>query len=391
VKLARALLLAALAAGLLPGCALKTDYRAMIHGYIENTMAVARAFSYQESHAGHTAEVQGRIADDLRWEATYTMDGRPMAHEIVVDESRALQVSDPTVLAGIKTAQPGGAPAVPAEAGAPATAPTPSPGASPAPSASPSPAGGAVSTQQASGAAPATLAALRTGQWVLDPAGARNLVLASTGGHPITIGADPIGDSLRMLRQADLALDRYSDQQVTLFSPEAGNYFADLDPFRRPVPGETRYDVNPAPQLATRSGLEISAAQRKADLPLYDYFQSLAIYVRHGLVDEVRWSESVPLRLQLPDQDILARISDAGYSVPARMYSASRQAQASFIVKTLNSYYRELGLQQLREREQIFVLSNLGQDQGSLSIPPGLQHASLTGVFDRGQLLGRAD
>lgn len=385
MKLVRALLVGAAVLALLPGCAVKTDYRALVHGYIENTMAVARAFTYTEIHAGHRAQVTGRIADDLRWEAQYTLDGQPQTHEIVADEARALQVTNPALLAGIKVAP--STPSTGTSNGGGTAA-----GAGPTPSPSPTPAQGAGAVQTTNGVAgadAASLAALRGGLWVEDPTGAKSLVLASTGGHTIPVGVDPVGDALRMLRSADLALS--SGYDVRVFSPEAGDYFADLDPFRRPVAGETRYDINPAPQLPPRTGLEVSAAQRKAELPPYQYFQSLAIYVRNGLVDEVRESVEVTLRLQLPDQDLLARIADAGYTLPHGIYGAGRRAQADFIVKTLNSYYAQLGTPLIREHQQSLVFSKLGQDQGALTIPPGLQQASLRGIFDRGQTLGRAD
>lgn len=363
-SVAGALATAAVVLALLPACALKEDFKSEVQGYLNQTERLARSYTYTEVHGGAQLAVSVRVNDDLTYSADLTENGAAAASEVVVDDGRALRISDTALLSGL-TAAPTSA----AQAGAAAAAE-----ATNAPKAS-------------AGPSPQTLSALRSGQWVFDPSGGRSLVKTHRT-RALQLGQDPVGDALGVMAYFQRLLDSVSSPQVAKFNPEAGTYYRDLDPFPWPAAGVTRYDINASPQLPPRNPLQNQGNQAQQQLQaLRDYFRSAAVYVRGGVIVALRESIDVKRRLQLPDQDILYRLRDGGLKVPAAIFSASLSDQAAFIVKTLNGFYQSTSSDLLRER-QLDTELTLQKRAAPITIPPGVTNGILTGVFDRGQVLG---
>lgn len=368
MKAVWATVVAALAAlAVLPGCALKEDFKSEVQGYLRHTETVARSYVYTENAGGKQARLNVNVADDLTFSVDYQLNGRPQMSEVVVDDSRALQVSDHALLDGITAAEP-------------APAATPSPSAQPA----------STSTQPAALSQGAdVLTALRSGQWVVDPSGAHSLLRLRPKGRQPQIGDDRVADALDVLNYMDQSLVNVDSRQVLKFNPESGGYFRDLDPFPWPAPGVTRYDINENPYLPGRSSVQSAGNQARQQLELLrDYFREAAVYVRGGLVVSVRESIDVKRRLQLPDQDLLQRLQDGGIRVPASVMSGSLATQAAFIVAELNTYYASQGIDPLRERQLDVAFSF--NNRPLVTLPPATARGSLAQVFNRGQILGGA-
>ena len=365
------LLAGGIAATFLNGCAGKLDYRPELQQILRHTEAVNRAYTYTMRYAGHDAVVNVLIDDDFRYQAVYTLDGKPEAQEIVRDDVRAVQVKDRALLAGLK---PGvqqstnlGAQGI--VQGVQAEVPV----------------GGFVSAKPSISAA--TLAALRKGEWVQDPEGAYKILRTVQNQRPPTPGADQVGDALKILSQLDAYIGTLGAGQVVRYNPEAGYYFKDLDPFPKPGSGVRRYDISLSPQLPPRSGLQDSPAQRQAAVPLADYFLSAAVYVRNGAVISIRESVNIGLRLRLPDQDLVTRMRDASIKLPGDFSKLSLDGQGTAIDKALNAFY---GQHQNPALVQRYVEVDFGPSGsvGPITLPPSTVSGSLTGIFERGQILG---
>jgi hypothetical protein len=320
---------------------------------------------------GHSNVVNVQIADDFRYVATYTRDGRQESQEIVRDDARAIQVGDPSLLANIKTGGVTAAPAAAATTVKPVDAVVP--------------VGGFVSTSTAVN--PAAVAALQKGQWVEDTSGSYTILRPASLSKPPTPGADQVGDALKVLDDLDTYISGLPDGSVVPFNPEAGYYFKALDPFPPPAAGIQRYDINLSPQLPGRSAVEDSPQQRQAAIPGADYFLSAAVYVRGGVVQSIRESANVALRLRLPDQDLLARMQDAQIKLPAGISRLSPDRQAPLLDKALNDFYVHRQLPALVQRYVVVDFNQLGVES-PVSLPAAPLQGSLAGIFDRGQALG---
>lgn len=369
-RLVPVLLAALAAAGLLNGCALKLDYRPQLHAYIQHTEALARAYSYAVQYGSHHAVVQVRVDDDFRYQATYTRDGRPESTEIVSDDARALQVSDPALLVRFQKGGSSG-PAQPARS---VTAPVGT-----------VPVGGFIAPGQA--VDPAALNSVASGQWVEDPSGAYGILKPPATSKPLAPGVDQVGDALRVLSNLDSYIGSLNAGDIVPYNPEAGYYFKDLDPFPKPTAGEQRFDIALSAGLPARSALNDSPEQRRQAIPPASYFESDAIYVRNGAIASIRESVNVALRLRLPDQDIVARLQDAAIKLPSNIGSLSIDRQAQVLDGVLNKFYASQQADPLVQRYAVVEFNQLGQ-VAPIILPPAPIKASLYGIFDRGQILG---
>lgn len=385
-----AVVFAVLAVAVLPGCSLKEDYKAEVRGYLQHTESLTRSYVYAETRPGGArAEIAVKVADDLAYSADYTLNGNPEMSEVVRDDARALRISDPALLQGLVAP-----PVPPGPSPAPAGAPSPAPSPSPSPSASPAPRSGAGSVQFSATAPIAVLAALRSGQWVLDPSGASALQRVIPRGPLPQIGQNPVADALDVLNYVDQNLVGINSDQVVKFNPEAGGYYRDLDPFPWPGPGVTRYDINASPQLPAPGALQNANDAQGLLLNFVKYFRTDSVYVRSGVVVAVRESIDVQRRLKLPDQDIVALMQNAlgqtpGFNhvrLPAGLASKPLGVQEQVIVALLNLFYSSQGTQLLRERQLDVEFTYGGSPQ--VVLPPTDQRGSLGGILNRGQILG---
>ena len=368
---ASVVLVAALASMLLSGCTEKAQYRDVLLAIIAHTEQVAREYQYSEVALGHRTVVTGAIADDLRYTAHVSLDGRDAADEIVKDDSRALRITNAGLLQKALQSPTTGAKAP--KSAAPGAGPSPSPGAATIASA---PLG--ISAAPLPGGA----GALRQGQWVVDPTGAS--LLTQTAGLKIQLGGDPVLDALTVLRY--VALEENASKDVTLFNPEAIDYKAYEDPFPWPdkSAGEVRYDLVPV-DLIPRDSIGAGRSQHIQALPQADYFRHLAVYVRGGLVVTVRESISAIWRLNDSSQDLLPRLSELGVHISASLPIA-RKAQA--VITALSQLETGIAEDPIRAREMVLSLSSFGS-KPDVTLPSGGVMASLNGIYERGQVLNQ--
>jgi hypothetical protein len=388
------LVCAALSTLTLTACTKVDQSKARVIDAIDRTEQVARQFTYTDSSGGHTASVAGVVQDDLRYSLVASIDGTPAASEIVVDDARALQVTDAGLLKNLTSAR-AGAPAVNPAAAAPPASPTGSPSASPAPSSSPSsapssspspapsasPSPSPSASAAALGGVPAPVApapvpeALRSGQWVLDKTGASGLTASSSANQ--TVGANPLFDAITALEYLRASVNAGSD--VTKFNPESETYRPKLDPFPRPASDTLRYDVVP-PTLPVRSSG--AGGQLQTSIPDTPFFRIMAIYVKNGLVVDAREKIDIVTRLEDPQSNLEARLGDY-VNVPS---GASLQVQAAALQVSLNHQLAQLAKPRLRLRQMELNFTSLGQS-AAVSLPTGAVEASLTGVDAHSQLL----
>ena len=387
------LLCAVLSTVFLTGCTKVDQSKAKVLDAIDRTEQLAREFAYTDSSGGHTTVVRGTIQDDLRYKLVASVDGTQAASEVVVDDARAMQVTNTALLKDLATTRGGSTVLSPASV-APTAAATPSASSSPSssPSASPSPSSSAApSASAAASPAPSTIAgvtapaapaapaavpaALQSGQWVLDQAGAAGLTAVSLGTQ--TVGKNPLLDSLTALEYVRAAVN--AGQNVTKFNPESETYRPKLDPFPRPSSGVIRYDVIP-PILQPRSNG--AGGQTQLAVPETPFFRIMAVYIRNGMVVEAREKIDIATRLLDPQSNLQARLGDF-VSLPS---TASVDQQASALQTFLNQQLARTGKPLLRQRTMDLAFISLGH-AASVSLPAEATAGNLSGVDAHGQLL----
>ena len=332
----RALALLLLLAGAATACTPAAKDKDKVLAAIDRTEQLARTFSYTELAGGTRTVVSGAVADDFRYRASVTVDGRPELSEIVADDARALQLQDPAAL-GSLAKQP---------AGTATTAPTAGP-------------------------------ALPVGQWEVDPRGAASMTLESA---PAQAGPDPVLDSLTFFAYLRQAIAQAAD--VHLYNPEGENYRPRLDPFPHPAPGVLRYDLTP-PDLPARN--RIGTGQNiglQNTVPGVPFFRLLAVYVRDGLVIDVREQVSVLTRLTDSESNLEARLGDFTNVSPNASYRVQAQALLSAINRQLARGAQPL----IRPRTVDFRLSGIGRPQ-AVSIPSGATQTNLSSLSGNGVVL----
>jgi len=293
--------------------AVKTEVRAAL----ARTKRLARSFAYAERTPAREVIVRGIVADDYRYKAQLSVAGRPAEEEIAIDDALAARILD--------REQAGQALAVRT------------------PGAAPSPTGDR------------TLEALLARRWVVDPFGAPELV-AARAGQERRVGDDPILDGLTVLSYIGRALDEAP--LAVRFNKEAIQYQTDEDVFPAPKEGSgvLRYDITQPPlPRPTRSGA--GAAQ---NTPQTSHFRRMAIYVKDGLVVDVR-EAIAPVRRQIQHlvefYDIKVSTDDVA------------QAGAEAIA-ALNRLRAGAGEQQIRMRTMSVELFDLGRSR-TIALPSG--------------------
>ena len=350
----RLLLLPALLGSVsLVGCAKVDQSKAVVLAAIDRTEQQSREFTYTEKASGVKTVVKGVVQDDLRYSLAATVDGTAVASEVVLDDTRALQVQDGRVLQQITSATQA------------ATA------------------AGAAAAASASGSAPAAAAApaqvpaaLTTGGWVVDKAGATGLVAGSSSDIQL-VGRNPLLDSITSLEYTRAAINAATD--VVKFNPESESYRPKLDPFPRPASGTLRYDTVP-PILSPRSSG--TGGQLRLAPPDVPFFRLMAIYVRSGRVVEVRERIDVATRLRDPQSNLAARLGDF---IKVNQ-GASTSDQAAALTTALNRQLAQTGKPLIRLRDMDLQFTSIGHS-GSVSIPADAAPGDLSAVGAHGQLL----
>ncbi len=371
---------------LLTGCTGKLDRSDELITVLDRTAALSRQFTYTEMHAGHTTKVTGVVADDLRYSIDLSVDGKPGMSEVMRDDSRALRVDPTYVTKALAAAHSGGAYGnTPINVGTNATGATPAASPSASASAAPEPLGVTVTKYANTPPAPATLTALGDGKWVVDPTGAGPIGRLQSDGKIQELGTDPVLDALTLFKRIHDTVR--AGAPVEIYNPEAIDYRKDLDPFDAPPAGEVRYDIHPGGLPPRASTVGTSPQQRELAVPGEPYFGALSVYVKGGVA--VRIAESVDVKRRLvadPEQDVLARLADAGLTVPDAVLQGDATKQAGFIEKALNALLSRRGAPQLRERDVEYDISNLG-GASDVEVPTDAVTGNLAGVLVRGQVL----
>lgn len=364
MRRALALILTITSAVVVTGCAKVDQGRDKVIQALDRTEQMARDFMYTEEAGGHRTVVTGSVEDDLRYRVEATVDGSPAGSEIVLDDARALRVTDPALLARMT--------AVKAGFGAGTPAPVPTTSASPAPGASASPAPGASPSPAAVAAVPD---ALKSGGWVVDKKGATTVV--ATSGLSDVVGANPLADSITALEYIRRALREA--QSVDKFNPESETYRPKLDPFPRPAAGVVRYDLVPRVLKASNKG---GNGQLEREVPDNAFFRVMSLYIRDGVIIEAREKIDVELRLRDPQSNLEARVGDY-----AKMPDGtSLHDQVGPVLTALNTQLTRTGRPPIRQRTLDLQFTSLGHS-GTVELPAGATEGSLAAVAPHGQLL----
>jgi hypothetical protein len=326
------------------------------------TSVLARQFTYTDESASTTTTVTGTVADDFRYSVSASVGGKGVASEIVVDESRALQVSDPGLLQQMVVTNV--LPPAPITAASPSPTPAASPANSPAPVTPTTP-------------AVAIPSALKAGQWVVDPAGASRL--GQLNGVKYLTGQDPLYDSLTTLDYVRAAIG--GAQSVVKFNPEDLNYRPKLDPFPRPPAGVTRYDV----LIQHIQPIDPNAVS-VSFLPGTTNFRLMAVYVKEGRVTSIREKIDVAAILADPSLHAGPRLQDYHIQFDT---TASLPTQADQVLSQLNSVRTRAGQDPIRLRSMDTEFTSLGGAY-AVALPNGAATGDLSGVGNHGQVLFEA-
>ncbi len=226
-----------LAALLLASCSQANQDSEELKGFVARSELAPRAFTYEALGANDSYEIRGQIADDLRYKMLLSHEGRTLLQYMVHDDALAIRLADASF--GKKLANELGHPTVDA--------------------------------------------ALRGGQWVVDPSGAPALFRKLAGQQGVSSG-DPFRDSREAMRViADYTADA---RGVKEFSPDDIAYRPQYDPWRYPSAerSEVRYDLlrQPLPksEAQTTGGQTGDAAQ-------IGQFRKTSIFVQGNRVREI--------------------------------------------------------------------------------------------------------
>jgi hypothetical protein len=297
----------------------KTEVRAAL----ARTKRLARSFEYTERSATTDVVVRGIVDDDYRYKAQLAVRGRLAVEQIAVDDALAARILDREQIAQL------------------------------------------VSTGVPQGR---ELEALLARRWVVDPYGAPEIAVTRAGAER-KVGDDAILDGLTALGYVSGAIDEAPF--VRRFNKESIEYRAQDDPFPAPKEGSgvLRYDtVQPPLPRPSRSGA--GAAQ---NAPQTSHFRRLAIYVKDGLVIDVR-EVIAPVQRQL---EHLAEFYDI--ETTGNLAQAGEQA-----IGKLNELRTGAGEQRIRTRAMTFELFDLGRRR-TIALPSGAIEGNLDILSGRGR------
>lgn len=242
-----ALGLVALAAPLLSGCQSSNSVADQVQADLTRTMAASKQFVWTEKGLDFTDTVSGQYEDAYRYHLLYVSDGTPAWEEVVKDDAVADRILSPAQLLRYWQRQR-----------ADIDFPT----------------------------ASVTTDALSARRWVVDNTGAP--AVPTVGQESTEYKDDPFDPALLFLQ------DVYDDI-TNAPSPSVREYRSDDvtpvykptdDPFPAPAKGSgiTRYDVYQSPLPVAQS----SSPNALPGPPSLSNFVKIAIYVKHGMVVEIR-------------------------------------------------------------------------------------------------------
>ncbi|HEX2850335.1 MAG TPA: hypothetical protein VHN98_07270 [Acidimicrobiales bacterium] len=301
---------------------------------LARTAEMPRAFAYEETtNDGTKTDVKGVVEDDFRYEAAYAKDGAPVLDEVVYDDELADRFLAPGEIASFLRKK-----------AAPAT--------------------GARPDGEVTG--PDLAAAMRSGKWVVDAAGAPTPLSASAERHPL--GEDPVYDARHVFDYVDGVV---REMRVHKFNPDSLDYRPNEDPFPKPGRGSkvVRYDVErePVPRPSdTSTGNQAIPTERS--------FRKMAIYVKDGVVLQV-----------LEDMDVASRLDDIQRNYDIKLEGSVVQ-EVDQAVAAINVVRKGQGrLDPIRVRRMSYRLSDVGMTQRVRPPDDGVK-ANLAVLINRGRV-----
>ena len=315
----------------LAGCTTVQQDKDKVLAAIDATTQLSRSYTYSTFVAGHTTVVSGTIQDDFRYQVDEHVDGTAVASEVVSDDSRAVRLT----------------------------------------------ASAASAMARAEGGNPTAAASLRAGQWLLDPSGAGSLTEYST---PVQPGADPLADSLTVLTYVRTAV--IQAKTVQQWNPQSENYRPKLDVFPPPASGAHRYDLVP-PDLPARVEVGTGNVGVRNTVPNTPFFRLMAIYVKDGLVQQIREQIAVEPRLLDSESNLEARLGDYVQGVSA---DAPVSQQVSALLRAINHQLSLEGQPLVRPGTMSLTFSGLGNAR-SVSLPATATQVDLSSLGSYGLLL----
>jgi hypothetical protein len=299
------LLAAAVGGSLLSGCAAKRVNKNTIKDAIHRTQRLGRSFVYTDQAGDATTVVAGLVEDDFRYKSRVTVNGKAILDEVVSDDVLADRFNDPNVLG--KYVKSG--------------------------------------TQGASSTGSTdVLEALQSQLWVIDKTGAP---AAQTGNRQV--GIDPSLDAIGALTYVEKAVE--AALYTAPFRPDALQpvYKPTEDPFPKPEKGSRteRWDLKEIelPQSAdNRSGNQAT--------PTVSMFRKMAIYIRDGLVIQVREVIDVASKL-----DKLRKT----FGLDKQFAGLNADQQVTLVVNAINEVRKGQGTDAIRLRQMTLDLKDLGK------------------------------
>lgn len=267
------------------GCRPNESPRDAVTKYVSGIERDSYQYVFRAKTTDLETEVRGRVEDTIRHTETLLVAGSKVMERVTLDDLMAVQVSAPDLVPNLNAAQP---PDIP------------------------------------------VANALRSGQWVIDPAGAPTMetnVDAERGKD----GVDALAEAAEIFQYLRHAIQQA--QGVGLFNPDSTDYRAKEDPFPRAKKdiGEERFDL-------IRPGLP---ARRGGQLPGVATFRKMSFYVVKGKL----------LR-------VLEKIDLQGHEEFVRARQTGRN---KFHLEMLRDLSAGRGPEVIRVREMSFELLSQGQ------------------------------
>lgn len=216
----------------------------LVRSAVTATTLVPRTYTFvDEVRGGAVTTVEVEVEDDFRHRAIWDEDGTVVYEEVVRDDALAVLAHKPAVVVD--------------RLGRPELE---------------------LADDGTTGAQE-----LVTGEWIVDEVGAPTLTPVMTVDG---LGLDPVVDAVGILQLVLTSVEQ--SPVVTRWDDSGLEYDPERDPFRAPESGaddeEVRYDVAPAPPISRAQVTDATAAAAVSPAML----RQMAIYVRDGLVTEVR-------------------------------------------------------------------------------------------------------
>jgi hypothetical protein len=306
---------------------------------MNRTALLARQFNYQEETATAKVEVRGIVEDDFRYKARLLVRGSPALDEVVSDDAIVDRFIDPNVVDLFIE-----------------------------------PKDLADASPELKKSSVEALDHLRSSRWVLDPAGAPGLLSSTTERRDV--GTDPIYDALTVFRYVEQVM---INQAVRRYNKNDLEYRPKEDPFPRPPEGSdvTRYDF-----VRIKVPRPTDGGGANQTVPGAGSFRKMAVYVKDGLVYEVR-----------EDVDVASRLADLqrNYDIDLEKPGLTTNEAIATAIEAINAVIEGQGGNPIRVRKMTLQLRELGKVQNVKLPEVEYVEADLTILRNRGRATARPD